>query len=115
MKVNYCSNGFSLSSFNKYAYGLVQQSYKLGQISADEDIYEGIKNVIYTDSIVVSEAAGINRAYSWLEEVVIRQMKCSLMHTRYTMKRLLALEIALTIYEREEEAYHESFIPRDPP
>jgi 26S proteasome regulatory subunit N2 len=52
--------------------------------TADEDIYEEIKNVLYTDSAVAGEAAGISMAYSWLEQAVIRQMKCLFLHAHET-------------------------------
>ncbi|OIW10102.1 hypothetical protein TanjilG_21939 [Lupinus angustifolius] len=77
--------------------------------TADEEVYEEIKNVLYTDSAVAGEAAGISMgllmvgtgsdkanemltyAHETQHEKIIRQVG-------------LALGIALTVYGREEEA-----------
>ncbi|RVW78746.1 26S proteasome non-ATPase regulatory subunit 1-like A [Vitis vinifera] len=75
--------------------------------TADEDIYDDIKNVLYTDSAVAGEAAGISMG---LLMVGTASEKASEMlayaHETQHEKiiRGLALGIALTVYGREEEA-----------
>ncbi|XP_039131749.1 26S proteasome non-ATPase regulatory subunit 1 homolog A-like [Dioscorea cayenensis subsp. rotundata] len=75
--------------------------------TADEEIYEDVKNVLYTDSAVASEAAGISMG---LLMVGTASEKASEMlayaHETQHEKiiRGLALGIALTVYGREEEA-----------
>ncbi|XP_004247848.1 26S proteasome non-ATPase regulatory subunit 1 homolog A [Solanum lycopersicum] len=75
--------------------------------TADEDIYDDIKNVLYTDSAVAGEAAGIGMG---LLMVGTASEKASEMlayaHETQHEKiiRGLALGIALTVYGREEEA-----------
>ncbi|XP_068655723.1 26S proteasome non-ATPase regulatory subunit 1 homolog A-like [Aristolochia californica] len=75
--------------------------------TADEEIYEDIKNVLYTDSAVAGEAAGISMG---LLMVGTASEKASEMlayaHDTQHEKiiRGLALGIALTVYGREEEA-----------
>lgn len=75
--------------------------------TADEDIFEDIKNVLYTDSAVAGEAAGISMG---LLMVGTASEKASEMlayaHETQHEKiiRGLALGIALTVYGREEEA-----------
>ncbi|KAL5569962.1 hypothetical protein UlMin_026537 [Ulmus minor] len=75
--------------------------------TADEEIYEDIKTVLYTDSAVASEAAGISLG---LLMVGTASEKASEMlayaHETQHEKiiRGLALGIALTVYGREEEA-----------
>ncbi|KAL8162880.1 hypothetical protein V2J09_014369 [Rumex salicifolius] len=85
--------------------------------TADEDIFEDIKTVLYTDSAVAGEAAGIAMglllvgtasdkagemlayAHETQHEKIIRHASC------YFFFYLgLALGIALTVYGREEEA-----------
>ncbi|GJU00869.1 26S proteasome non-ATPase regulatory subunit 1-like protein [Tanacetum coccineum] len=61
--------------------------------TADEDIYDEIKSVLYTDSAVAGEASGISMG---LLMVGTANEKASEMG--------LALGIALTVYGREEEA-----------
>ncbi|GJZ55857.1 26S proteasome non-ATPase regulatory subunit 1-like protein [Tanacetum coccineum] len=61
--------------------------------TADEDIYDEIKSVLYTDSVVAGEASGISMG---LLMVGTANEKASEMD--------LALGIALTVYGREEEA-----------
>uniref|UniRef100_A0A0C9RKZ0 26S proteasome non-ATPase regulatory subunit 1 homolog n=1 Tax=Wollemia nobilis TaxID=56998 RepID=A0A0C9RKZ0_9CONI len=75
--------------------------------TADEEIYEDIKNVLYSDSAVAGEAAGISMG---LLMVGTASEKASEMlayaHDTQHEKiiRGLALGIALTVYGREEEA-----------
>ncbi|GAB4851901.1 26S proteasome non-ATPase regulatory subunit 1 A [Ancistrocladus abbreviatus] len=75
--------------------------------TADEDIFEDIKNVLYTDSAVAGEAAGIAMG---LLMVGTASEKASEMlayaHETQHEKiiRGIALGIALTVYGREEEA-----------
>uniref|UniRef100_A0ACD5V2P7 Uncharacterized protein n=1 Tax=Avena sativa TaxID=4498 RepID=A0ACD5V2P7_AVESA len=75
--------------------------------TADEEVYEDIKNVLYTDSAVAGEAAGIGMG---LLMVGTASEKASEMlayaHDTQHEKiiRGLALGIALTVYGREEEA-----------
>ncbi|KAL6338533.1 hypothetical protein AAG906_020635 [Vitis piasezkii] len=75
--------------------------------TADEDVYDDIKNVLYTDSAVAGEAAGISMG---LLMVGTSSEKASEMlayaHETQHEKiiRGLALGIALTVYGREEEA-----------
>ncbi|KAM0013656.1 putative armadillo-like helical, 26S proteasome regulatory subunit RPN2 [Helianthus debilis subsp. tardiflorus] len=75
--------------------------------TADEDIYEEIKSVLYTDSAVAGEAAGISIG---LLMVGTASEKASemLVYAHETQHekiiRGLALGIALTVYGREEEA-----------
>lgn len=75
--------------------------------TADEEVYDDIKNVLYTDSAVAGEAAGISMG---LLMVGTASEKASEMlayaHETQHEKiiRGLALGIALTVYGREEEA-----------
>ncbi|XP_073279347.1 26S proteasome non-ATPase regulatory subunit 1 homolog A-like [Primulina huaijiensis] len=75
--------------------------------TADDDIFEDIKNVLYTDSAVAGEAAGISLG---LLMVGTASEKASelLAYAHETQHekiiRGLALGIALTVYGREEEA-----------
>lgn len=75
--------------------------------TADEDIYDDIKSVLYVDSAVAGEAAGISMG---LLMVGTASEKASEMlayaHETQHEKiiRGLALGIALTVYGREEEA-----------
>lgn len=75
--------------------------------TADEDIYDEIKSVLYTDSAVAGEAAGISMG---LLMVGTASEKASemLVYAHETQHekiiRGLALGIALTVYGREEEA-----------
>ncbi|KAG4131319.1 hypothetical protein ERO13_D09G198500v2 [Gossypium hirsutum] len=75
--------------------------------TADEEIYDDIKTVLYTDSAVAGEAAGISMG---LLMVGTASEKASEMlayaHETQHEKiiRGLALGIALTVYGREEEA-----------
>ncbi|XP_062226670.1 26S proteasome non-ATPase regulatory subunit 1 homolog A-like isoform X2 [Phragmites australis] len=75
--------------------------------TSDEEIYEDIKNVLYTDSAVAGEAAGIGMG---LLMVGTASEKASEMlayaHDTQHEKiiRGLSLGIALTVYGREEEA-----------
>ncbi|XP_058102594.1 26S proteasome non-ATPase regulatory subunit 1 homolog A-like [Magnolia sinica] len=75
--------------------------------TADEEIYDDVKNVLYTDSAVAGEAAGISMG---LLMVGTASEKASEMlayaHDTQHEKiiRGLSLGIALTVYGREEEA-----------
>ncbi|XP_074564322.1 26S proteasome non-ATPase regulatory subunit 1 homolog B-like [Curcuma longa] len=75
--------------------------------TADEEIYEDVKNVLYTDNAVAGEAAGISMG---LLMVGTASEKASEMlayaHDTQHEKiiRGLSLGIALTVYGREEEA-----------
>ncbi|XP_043719493.1 26S proteasome non-ATPase regulatory subunit 1 homolog A-like isoform X2 [Telopea speciosissima] len=75
--------------------------------TADEEIYDDVKNVLYTDSAVAGEAAGISMG---LLMVGTASEKASEMLTyahetqHEKIIRGLALGIALTVYGREEEA-----------
>ncbi|KAI3890509.1 hypothetical protein MKW92_040898, partial [Papaver armeniacum] len=76
--------------------------------TADEEIYDDIKNFLYTDSVVAGEAAGIGMG---LLMVGTASEKASEMlaydHETQHEKIIrygLALGIALTVYGREEEA-----------
>ncbi|XP_026412385.1 26S proteasome non-ATPase regulatory subunit 1 homolog A-like [Papaver somniferum] len=75
--------------------------------TADEELYEDVKNVLYMDSAVSGEAAGISMG---LLMVGTASKKASemLAYARETQHekiiRGLALGIALTVYGREEEA-----------
>ncbi|KAH7521786.1 hypothetical protein FEM48_Zijuj07G0069200 [Ziziphus jujuba var. spinosa] len=75
--------------------------------TADEDIYDDIKSVLYTDSAVAGEGAGISMG---LLMVGTASEKASEMLTyahetqHEKIIRGLALGIALTVYGREEEA-----------
>ncbi|KAE8677578.1 26S proteasome non-ATPase regulatory subunit 1 [Hibiscus syriacus] len=75
--------------------------------TADEEIYEDIKSVLYTDSAVAGEGAGISIG---LLMVGTASEKASEMLTyahetqHEKIIRGLALGIALTVYGREEEA-----------
>ncbi|KAF8388402.1 hypothetical protein HHK36_027070 [Tetracentron sinense] len=75
--------------------------------TADEEIYDDVKNVLYTDSAVAGEAAGISMG---LLMVGTASEKASEMLTyahetqHEKIIRGLAMGIALTVYGREEEA-----------
>ncbi|KVI08364.1 26S proteasome regulatory complex, non-ATPase subcomplex, Rpn2/Psmd1 subunit [Cynara cardunculus var. scolymus] len=75
--------------------------------TADEDVYDEIKSVLYTDSAVAGEAAGISMG---LLMVGTASEKASemLVYAHETQHekiiRGLALGIALTVYGREEQA-----------
>ncbi|KAJ6847996.1 26S proteasome non-ATPase regulatory subunit 1-like protein A-like [Iris pallida] len=75
--------------------------------TADEEVYDEVKNVLYTDSAVAGEAAGISMG---LLMVGTASEKASEMlayaHDTQHEKiiRGLSLGIALTVYGREEEA-----------
>ncbi|KAF8402091.1 hypothetical protein HHK36_013043 [Tetracentron sinense] len=75
--------------------------------TADEEIYDDVKNVLYTDSAVAGEASGISMG---LLMVGTASEKASEMLTyahetqHEKIIRGLALGIALTVYGREEEA-----------
>ncbi|KAI5069483.1 hypothetical protein GOP47_0015784 [Adiantum capillus-veneris] len=75
--------------------------------TADEEIYDDIKGVVYTDSAVAGEAAGISMGLLMVgtksdkaEEMLTYAHDTN--HEKIT--RGLALGIALTVYGREEDA-----------
>ncbi|XP_075516337.1 26S proteasome non-ATPase regulatory subunit 1 homolog A-like isoform X1 [Primulina tabacum] len=75
--------------------------------TADDDIFENIKNVLYTDSAVAGEAAGISLGLLMVG-TASEKAKELLAYAHETQHekiiRGLALGIALTVYGREEEA-----------
>ncbi|XP_073132108.1 26S proteasome non-ATPase regulatory subunit 1 homolog A-like [Henckelia pumila] len=75
--------------------------------TADDDIFEDIKNVLYTDSAVAGEAAGISLGLLMVG-TASEKAKELLAYAHETQHekiiRGLALGIALTVYGREEEA-----------
>ncbi|KAK8914111.1 hypothetical protein KSP39_PZI024134 [Platanthera zijinensis] len=75
--------------------------------TADEEIYEEVKNVLYTDSAVAGEAAGISMGLLMVGNASDRasEMLAYAHDTQHEkIIRGLALGIALTVYGREEEA-----------
>ncbi|XP_021750588.1 26S proteasome non-ATPase regulatory subunit 1 homolog A-like [Chenopodium quinoa] len=75
--------------------------------TADEDIFEDIKNVLYTDSAVAGEAAGISMGLLMVGTASEKagEMLAYAHETQHEkIIRGLALGIALTVYGREEEA-----------
>ncbi|KAG4999307.1 26S proteasome non-ATPase regulatory subunit 1 A [Glycine soja] len=75
--------------------------------TADEDIYEEIKNVLYTDSAVAGEAAGISMGLLMVgtgSEKANEMLTYAHETQHEKIIRGLALGIALTVYGREEEA-----------
>nr|GMC58785.1 26S proteasome non-ATPase regulatory subunit 1 homolog A-like [Ipomoea batatas] len=75
--------------------------------TADEDIYDDIKTVLYTDSAVAGEAAGIGMGLLMVGTASEKagEMLAYAHETQHEkIIRGLALGIALTVYGREEEA-----------
>uniref|UniRef100_A0A7N0UVL7 26S proteasome non-ATPase regulatory subunit 1 homolog n=1 Tax=Kalanchoe fedtschenkoi TaxID=63787 RepID=A0A7N0UVL7_KALFE len=75
--------------------------------TADEDIYDDIKNVLYIDSAVAGEAAGISMGLLMVGTASEKagEMLAYAHETQHEkIIRGLALGIALTVYGREEEA-----------
>ncbi|KAJ3693473.1 hypothetical protein LUZ60_008953 [Juncus effusus] len=75
--------------------------------TADEEIYDDIKNVLYTDSAVAGEAAGIGMGLLMVGTASekAREMLAYAHDTQHEkIIRGLSLGIALTVYGREEEA-----------
>ncbi|KAF3790142.1 26S proteasome non-ATPase regulatory subunit 1-like protein A [Nymphaea thermarum] len=75
--------------------------------TADEDIYDDIKNVLYTDSAVAGEAAGIGMGLLMVgtDTEKAGEMLAYAHETQHEkIIRGLALGIALTVYGREEGA-----------
>ncbi|XP_021747325.1 26S proteasome non-ATPase regulatory subunit 1 homolog A-like [Chenopodium quinoa] len=75
--------------------------------TANEDIFEDIKNVLYTDSAVAGEAAGISMGLLMVGTASEKagEMLAYAHETQHEkIIRGLALGIALTVYGREEEA-----------
>ncbi|PKA56551.1 26S proteasome non-ATPase regulatory subunit 2 1A [Apostasia shenzhenica] len=75
--------------------------------TADEDIYEEVKNVLYTDSAVAGEAAGISMGLlmAGTSSEKASEMLAYAHDTQHEkIIRGLSLGIALTVYGREEEA-----------
>ncbi|EPS66586.1 hypothetical protein M569_08186, partial [Genlisea aurea] len=75
--------------------------------TADDEIFDGIKNVLYTDSAVAGEAAGISMGLLMVGTASEKagEMLAYAHETQHEkIIRGLALGIALTVYGREEEA-----------
>ncbi|XP_019192354.1 PREDICTED: 26S proteasome non-ATPase regulatory subunit 1 homolog A-like [Ipomoea nil] len=75
--------------------------------TADEDVYDDIKTVLYTDSAVAGEAAGIGMGLLMVGTASEKagEMLAYAHETQHEkIIRGLALGIALTVYGREEEA-----------
>ncbi|XP_058203848.1 26S proteasome non-ATPase regulatory subunit 1 homolog A-like isoform X1 [Rhododendron vialii] len=75
--------------------------------TADEDVYDDIKNVLYTDSAVAGEAAGISMGLLMVgtaSEKAAEMLTYAHETQHEKIIRGLALGIALTVYGREEEA-----------
>ncbi|KAF9610742.1 hypothetical protein IFM89_024598 [Coptis chinensis] len=75
--------------------------------TADEEIYDDVKTVLYTDSAVAGEAAGISMGLLMVGSASERanEMLAYAHETQHEkIIRGLALGIALTVYGREEEA-----------
>ncbi|XP_047319319.1 26S proteasome non-ATPase regulatory subunit 1 homolog A-like [Impatiens glandulifera] len=75
--------------------------------TADEDIYDDLKNVLYTDSAVAGEAAGISMGLLMVGSTNEKagEMLAYAHETQHEkIIRGLALGIALTVYGREEDA-----------
>ncbi|GAA0166442.1 protease [Lithospermum erythrorhizon] len=75
--------------------------------TADDDIFDEIKNVLYTDSAVAGEAAGIAMGLLMVGTATEKagEMLAYAHETQHEkIIRGLALGIALTVYGREEEA-----------
>ncbi|XP_042030357.1 26S proteasome non-ATPase regulatory subunit 1 homolog A-like [Salvia splendens] len=75
--------------------------------TADDDIFDEIKNVLYTDSAVAGEAAGISMGLLMVGTASEKagEMLAYAHETQHEkIIRGLALGIALTVYGREEEA-----------
>ncbi|KAL6659058.1 hypothetical protein ACP70R_003098 [Stipagrostis hirtigluma subsp. patula] len=75
--------------------------------TADEEIFEDIKNVLYTDSAVAGEAAGIGLGLLMVgtaSEKAAEMLAYAHDTQHEKIIRGLSLGIALTVYGREEEA-----------
>ncbi|KAL5725582.1 26S proteasome non-ATPase regulatory subunit 1 A [Ranunculus cassubicifolius] len=75
--------------------------------TADEEIYEDLKNVLYTDSAVAGEAAGISIGLVMVgsgSEKASEMLAYAHETQHEKIIRGAALGIALTVYGREEEA-----------
>ncbi|KAL8121120.1 hypothetical protein AgCh_018039 [Apium graveolens] len=75
--------------------------------TADDDVFDDIKNVLYTDSAVAGEAAGISMGLLMVGTASEKAAEIlTYAHETQHEKiiRGLALGIALTVYGREEEA-----------
>ncbi|XP_024382538.1 26S proteasome non-ATPase regulatory subunit 1 homolog A [Physcomitrium patens] len=75
--------------------------------TADEEIYEDVKNVLYTDSAVAGEAAGIAMGLLMVgtaSEKATEMLAYAHDTQHEKIIRGLALGIALVVYGREEEA-----------
>ncbi|KAJ8540410.1 hypothetical protein K7X08_030329 [Anisodus acutangulus] len=77
--------------------------------TADEDIYDDIKTVLYTDSAVAGEAAGIGMGLLMVGTRAGHEKAAEMLAYAHDTQhekiiRGLALGIALTVYGREEEA-----------
>lgn len=75
--------------------------------TADDEIYEDVKNVLYTDSAIAGEAAGISMGLLMVGTASDKagEMLAYAHDTQHEkIIRGLSLGIALTVYGREEEA-----------
>ncbi|PHT48926.1 26S proteasome non-ATPase regulatory subunit 1 -like protein A [Capsicum baccatum] len=72
--------------------------------TADEDIYDDIKTVLYTDSVVAGEAAGIGMGLLMVGTGSEKAGEIACVKSNNCNYGGLALGIALTVYGREEEA-----------
>ncbi|KAL8484628.1 hypothetical protein ACS0TY_027070 [Phlomoides rotata] len=75
--------------------------------TADDEIFDDIKNVLYTDSAVAGEAAGISMGLLMVgtaSEKAAEMLAYAHETQHEKIIRGLALGIALTVYGREEEA-----------
>lgn len=73
-----------------------------------EDLYESLKNILYKDDAVAGEAAAIGAGMVMLgtaNELAIEEMKTYARETAHEkIIRGLAIGLAMTMYEREDEA-----------
>ncbi|KAL7129237.1 hypothetical protein ABFS83_13G051700 [Erythranthe nasuta] len=75
--------------------------------NADNDIFEDLKNVLYTDSALAGEAAGISMGLlmaGTASERAVEMLDYAHKTQHEKIVRGLALGVALTVYGREEEA-----------
>eukprot|EP00123_Amoebidium_parasiticum_P013699 comp22103_c0_seq1/m.32265 comp22103_c0_seq1/g.32265 ORF comp22103_c0_seq1/g.32265 comp22103_c0_seq1/m.32265 type:complete len:931 (-) comp22103_c0_seq1:132-2924(-) len=76
--------------------------------TGDDDVYEELKNVLYTDSAVAGEAAGIAMGLVMLGTASAKALQDMLQYAHETQHekiiRGLAVGISLIMYGREEEA-----------
>ncbi|KAL7087279.1 hypothetical protein ACP275_13G058300 [Erythranthe tilingii] len=75
--------------------------------NADNDVFEDLKNVLYTDSALAGEAAGISMGLlmaGTASERAVEMLDYAHKTQHEKIVRGLALGVALTVYGREEEA-----------